>query len=135
MSDSTADFAALAQTLSQSSDYRVLRRLKPREITRPADNPDHRIGVVLDVETTGLDTAKDEIIELGMVDDIIKDKENSRRKMLEQAAGITIYKTRKKEAKNKRKTTKKNFFCSRNEIAEEKLYFKEHNFESPILIV
>src|SRR5260221_11077809 len=36
-----------------------------------------------------------------MVDDIIKDKENSRRRMLEQAAGITIYKTRKKEAKNK----------------------------------
>jgi chromosome segregation protein len=35
------------------------------------------------------------------VDDIIKDKENSRRRMLEQAAGITIYKTRKKEAKNK----------------------------------
>ncbi|MFZ9404176.1 MAG: chromosome segregation protein SMC, partial [Sediminibacterium sp.] len=28
-------------------------------------------------------------------------KDNSRRKMLEQAAGITIYKTRKKEAKNK----------------------------------
>ena len=36
-----------------------------------------------------------------MVDDIIKDKDNSRRRMLEQAAGITIYKTRKKEAKNK----------------------------------
>jgi len=36
-----------------------------------------------------------------MVDDIIKDKENSRRRMLEQAAGITIYKTRKKEAKSK----------------------------------
>src|SRR6478736_1388100 len=36
-----------------------------------------------------------------MADDIIKDKENSRRRMLEQAAGITIYKTRKKEAKNK----------------------------------
>ncbi len=36
-----------------------------------------------------------------MVDEIIKDKENSRRRMLEQAAGITIYKTRKKEAKQK----------------------------------
>ncbi len=36
-----------------------------------------------------------------MVDDIIKDKENSRRRMLEQAAGITIYKTRKREAKLK----------------------------------
>ena len=50
---------------------------------------------------TGISTDSYAIIELGMVDDIIKDKENSRRRMLEQAAGITIYKTRKKEAKNK----------------------------------
>jgi chromosome segregation protein len=50
---------------------------------------------------TGISTDSYAIIELGMVDDIIKDKENSRRKMLEQAAGITIYKTRKKEAKLK----------------------------------
>ena len=50
---------------------------------------------------TGVSTDSYAIIELGMVDDIINDKENSRRKMLEQAAGITIYKTRKKEAKLK----------------------------------
>jgi chromosome segregation protein len=50
---------------------------------------------------TGVSTDSYAIIELGMVDDIIKDKENSRRRMLEQAAGITIYKTRKKEARNK----------------------------------
>ena len=50
---------------------------------------------------TGISTDSYAIIELGMVDDIIRDKENSRRRMLEQAAGITIYKTRKKEAKNK----------------------------------
>ena len=50
---------------------------------------------------TGISTDSYAIIELGMVDDIIKDKENSRRRMLEQAAGISIYKTRKKEAKNK----------------------------------
>jgi chromosome segregation protein len=50
---------------------------------------------------TGVSTDSYAIIELGMVDDIIKDKENSRRKMLEQAAGISIYKTRKKEAKLK----------------------------------
>lgn len=50
---------------------------------------------------TGVSTDSYAIIELGMVDDIIKDKENSRRRMLEQAAGITIYKTRKKEAKLK----------------------------------
>ncbi|MDR3714465.1 MAG: chromosome segregation protein SMC [Puia sp.] len=50
---------------------------------------------------TGVSTDSYAIIELGMVDDIIKDKENSRRRMLEQAAGITIYKTRKKEARQK----------------------------------
>ena len=50
---------------------------------------------------TGISNDSYAIIELGMVDDIIKDKENSRRKMLEQAAGISIYKTRKKEAKLK----------------------------------
>lgn len=50
---------------------------------------------------TGVSTDSYAIIELGMVDDIIKDKENSRRRMLEQAAGISIYKTRKKEARLK----------------------------------
>jgi chromosome segregation protein len=50
---------------------------------------------------TGVSTDSYAIIELAMVDDIIKDKDNSRRKMLEQAAGISIYKTRKKEARLK----------------------------------
>lgn len=50
---------------------------------------------------TGVSNDSYAIIELGMVDDIIKDKEGSRRRMLEQAAGISIYKTRKKEAKQK----------------------------------
>ncbi len=50
---------------------------------------------------TGISTDSYAIIELAMVDDIIRDKENSRRRMLEQAAGISIYKTRKKEARQK----------------------------------
>ncbi len=50
---------------------------------------------------TGISTDSYAIIELGMVDDLIKDKDNSRRRMLEQAAGISIYKTRKKEARSK----------------------------------
>ncbi len=50
---------------------------------------------------TGVSNDSYAIIELGMVDDIIKDKEGSRRRMLEQAAGISIYKTRKKEARQK----------------------------------
>lgn len=54
---------------------------------------------------TGISTDSYAIIALDMVDDLIKDKENSRRKMLEQAAGISIYKTRKKEARNKLEAT------------------------------
>jgi len=50
---------------------------------------------------TGISTDSYAIIELGMVDDLIKDKEGSRRRMLEQAAGISIYKNRKREAKLK----------------------------------
>lgn len=54
---------------------------------------------------TGVSTDSYAIIALDMVDDLIKDKDNSRRRMLEQAAGISIYKTRKKEAKQKLEAT------------------------------
>lgn len=54
---------------------------------------------------TGVSNDSYAIIELGMVDDIIKDKEGSRRRMLEQAAGISVYKARKKEAKQKLEAT------------------------------
>ena len=70
---------------------------------------------------TGVSTDSYSIIELGMVDEIIKDKENSRRKMLEQAAGISIYKTRKKEAKSKLDATETDI----NRI--EDLLFEIHN--------
>ncbi|GAA5222119.1 chromosome segregation protein SMC [Membranihabitans marinus] len=45
------------------------------------------------------------IIALGMVDDILADKENARRHMFEQAAGISKYKSRKKETLKKLKNT------------------------------
>lgn len=54
---------------------------------------------------TGISTDSYAIIALDMVDDLIKDKDNSRRRMLEQAAGISIYKTRKKEARQKLEAT------------------------------
>lgn len=62
----TTDLAAMAEALSRSSDYRVLRRLVPRIPSRPAEQ-ETRTGILLDTETTGLDHRKDEIIELGMV--------------------------------------------------------------------
>lgn len=50
---------------------------------------------------TGIGSNSYAIIELGMVDDILQDKDAARRKMFEQAAGISKYKTRKKEALSK----------------------------------
>jgi DNA polymerase-3 subunit epsilon len=67
MFDEATDLAAMAEALSRSADYRVLRRLAPRLPSSPAAGQDTRIGILLDAETTGLDHAKDEIIELGMV--------------------------------------------------------------------
>jgi len=56
----------LAEQLEATGDYRVLRRLVPYPANlRP--NSCARIGVAIDVETTGLDVARDEVIELAMV--------------------------------------------------------------------
>jgi DNA polymerase-3 subunit epsilon len=67
MFQNPSDLAAMAEALSQSTDYRVLRRLVPRPTSQPAFGQEVRTGILLDTETTGLDHAKDEIIELGMV--------------------------------------------------------------------
>lgn len=50
---------------------------------------------------TGVGSNSYSIIELGMVDDILHDKENARRRMFEQAAGISKFKKRKKETVQK----------------------------------
>jgi DNA polymerase III subunit epsilon len=61
------DLAAMAEMLSKSTDYRVLRRLVPRTILAPIVGQNTKTAILLDVETTGLDQQKDEVIELGMV--------------------------------------------------------------------
>jgi DNA polymerase-3 subunit epsilon len=62
-----SNLTAMAEALIRSGDYRVLRRLVPRTTSVPSIDQVSRTGVILDVETTGLDQQKDEIIELGMV--------------------------------------------------------------------
>jgi DNA polymerase-3 subunit epsilon len=61
------NLAAMADALSLSPDYRVLRRLVPRLPSTPSTGQAARTAALLDTETTGLDHAKHEIIELGMV--------------------------------------------------------------------
>ncbi|BAR58147.1 DNA polymerase III epsilon subunit-like protein [Bradyrhizobium diazoefficiens] len=67
MLQDTTDLVAMAEALSRSPDYRILRRLVARPTYVPTLGQEVRTGVLLDTETTGLDHAKDEIIELGMV--------------------------------------------------------------------
>jgi DNA polymerase-3 subunit epsilon len=61
------DLAAMAEALARSGDYRVLRRLLPRPVRPATPGPEVRTAILLDTETTGLDHARDEIMELGMV--------------------------------------------------------------------
>lgn len=57
----------MAQALERSGGYRVLRRLAPFTRREPPAGVQTRQGLFVDTETTGLDAARDEIIELAMV--------------------------------------------------------------------
>jgi DNA polymerase III subunit epsilon len=61
------NLAAMAEALSSSTDYRVLRRLVPRPSFTTPVGQDTKTGILFDVETTGLDQQKDQVIELGMI--------------------------------------------------------------------
>lgn len=57
----------LVAQIEVSGNYRVLRRLVPRKIFGARSGGQAKIGIALDIETTGLDIERDEIIEIGMI--------------------------------------------------------------------
>ena len=53
--------------LESTGDYKVIKKLHPKESYNDDDGSNKRIAIFLDVETTGLDVDEAEIIELGMI--------------------------------------------------------------------
>lgn len=62
-----ADAESMALALAQHPDFRVLRRLVPREDWGAVPDPATQRVLVLDTETTGLDARSEKIIELAML--------------------------------------------------------------------
>ncbi len=65
--DSPTDPEAMALALAQHPDFRVLRRLVPHRDYGPVNGQANRRVIVLDTETTGLDSKSESIIELAML--------------------------------------------------------------------
>lgn len=74
---------------------------------------------------TGVASNSYAIIELGMVDDLLNDKDNSRRSLFEEAAGISKFKKRKKETLKKLEDTDADL-----ERVEDLLFEIEKNMKS-----
>lgn len=74
---------------------------------------------------TGIASNSYAIIELKMVDDLLNDKDNSRRELFEEAAGISKFKTRKKETLRKLEDTDADL-----DRVEDLLYEIEKNMKS-----
>jgi chromosome segregation protein len=110
-----ANFAEVSMTLDNT------RNLLPTEystvtitrtITRDGDSGYKLNGVncrLKDIRDlfmdTGISTDTYAIIELKMIDDILNDVDKARRRLLEQAAGVSKYKTRKRETLLKLQST------------------------------
>ncbi|MBK7007393.1 MAG: AAA family ATPase [Saprospiraceae bacterium] len=94
----------LLPTSTKRSTYRTLYR---------SGDSEYRLNDVVcrlkDIKSllvdTGIGSNSYAIISLGMVDDLLYDKDDSRRYMFEQAAGVSKYKSRKKETLQKLNST------------------------------
>jgi DNA polymerase-3 subunit epsilon len=58
---------AMARELEATGEYRILRRFRPKSVYEVPDSSATKIGILLDLETTGLDSSRHEIIEMAMV--------------------------------------------------------------------
>jgi len=61
------DYENMVSVLEASGDYKVLKRIKPRDYIHAPDGSATKTAIFLDVETTGINALHDEIIELAMV--------------------------------------------------------------------
>jgi DNA polymerase-3 subunit epsilon len=57
----------LARRLEATGNYKILRRLSPQQPIATPAGYGGKVGIIVDLETTGLDANKDEIIEVAMV--------------------------------------------------------------------
>jgi len=57
----------MVRKLENGGQYRVLRKLIPREISASRRPEFPQVGVIVDTETTGLNRRNDELIEIGLV--------------------------------------------------------------------
>src|SRR5207302_10930977 len=56
----------MARSLVESGEYRVTSRLEPQAAYHPPDTSPKLVAAVVDVETTGTNSDRDKIIELGI---------------------------------------------------------------------
>jgi DNA polymerase III subunit epsilon len=57
----------LVRRLEATGNYKILRRLSPQQPITTLASCGGKVGIIVDLETTGLDANKDEIIEVAMV--------------------------------------------------------------------